>query len=475
MESREAGGGETGVWILIAGLPYDVEVKWLESTGTQYIVLPTTAGQCYGFDLSVTDVATTGYNVYVGNGTTNDSCVGVDNGNINSSYIRIRTTLTFSRNTGAAKQISAKNGTITVNGSNIGTYDASLPLGNNNNAMAIFAYSFGSFRSICRVMSYKLYGANWKLLLDVIPVRFMNELGQSEGAMYDHVSHKLFRNQGTGSFVIGPDVAMPIMGLHFMKSYMRFTARDYVQNGLIAMWDGIENAGWGIHVDSLSQWNDLIGGFLLQANNGVSGDFSNGHLHAGIPFYNGAGDPVDKTGIRYYEPAIAVKTYLNSGLFTIEIVFSHDTSSLNSWQKSNYLDFGLGLVSSHSSICFMVNGDVKLKNGVLASGTVIESISVPDGTRASRSLVIDKDSLYASIYGSGAFLTSQELNSGNAWGQTDSIVYTNTCVGNVDDGSAANTWSYDKSLSSSSNIYSIRIYSRPLLAAEIFSNYIIDK
>lgn len=27
------------------------------------------------------------------------------------------------------------------------------------------------------------------------------------------------------------------------------TARDYVQDGLVAMWDGIENAGWGVHSD----------------------------------------------------------------------------------------------------------------------------------------------------------------------------------------------------------------------------------
>ena len=29
------------------------------------------------------------------------------------------------------------------------------------------------------------------------------------------------------------------------------TARDYVQSGLVAMWDGIENAGWGRHVSEL--------------------------------------------------------------------------------------------------------------------------------------------------------------------------------------------------------------------------------
>ena len=42
---------------------------------------------------------------------------------------------------------------------------------------------------------------------DFVPVRFTNELGQSEGAMYDRVSGQLFRNQGEGAFGIGPDKA----------------------------------------------------------------------------------------------------------------------------------------------------------------------------------------------------------------------------------------------------------------------------
>lgn len=36
------------------------------------------------------------------------------------------------------------------------------------------------------------------------------------------------------------------------------TARDYVQDGLIAMWDGIENSGWGKH-DAMPRCIDLMG------------------------------------------------------------------------------------------------------------------------------------------------------------------------------------------------------------------------
>ena len=48
------------------------------------------------------------------------------------------------------------------------------------------------------------------------------------------------------------------------------SARDYIQNGLVAMWDGIENIGWGQHSDSASAWVNLMGNsnydFTLQNN-----------------------------------------------------------------------------------------------------------------------------------------------------------------------------------------------------------------
>lgn len=37
------------------------------------------------------------------------------------------------------------------------------------------------------------------------------------------------------------------------------SAADYLQSGLIAMWDGIENAGWGTHNGAVTTWKDLVG------------------------------------------------------------------------------------------------------------------------------------------------------------------------------------------------------------------------
>ena len=50
------------------------------------------------------------------------------------------------------------------------------------------------------------------------------------------------------------------------------TARDYVQDGLIEMWDGIENAGWGVHNPNATEWKDLVGDNDITLVGGVFGD-----------------------------------------------------------------------------------------------------------------------------------------------------------------------------------------------------------
>ena len=424
-------------------LPYDYEVEYIESTGAQYIAFPITDTNCYGFDLSVTDVATTGYNVYVGNGTSNDFCVCVNNGNINSTYIRIRTALTWANSTGATKRISAKNGIITANGANVGTYDASLSLGNNNNAMGIFAYSNGILKSVCRVMSYKLYGAVRELLLDVIPVRFTNELGVSEGAMYDKVSGRLFRNAGTGAFVIGPDKAatsVPVMGLHFMRR-PGYTAKDYVQDGLVAMWDGIENAGWGVHDAEATTWKDLIG----------NGDMS---LTYGSMTFSESACVVTNGLLRTTLGQIA--TALNGKEITVEAVYvatgrgypiiaPNSSPALNIWNNGgNSMLFNI-FGSNIGDLGWMVT--------VRDSSTpplshLVYAVSESDGNcRGYLDGALKKtDTLPATL--TTGYSTAQDFGIGN---------------------SSSSGMSFDGQMSA------MRIYSRALTAAEIANNYAVDK
>ena len=45
-----------------------------------------------------------------------------------------------------------------------------------------------------------------------------------------------------------------------------YTAKDYFDDAPTAAWDGIENAGWGVHDANATVWKDLFGGFDLTVN-----------------------------------------------------------------------------------------------------------------------------------------------------------------------------------------------------------------
>lgn len=79
------------------------------------------------------------------------------------------------------------------------------PFDDSKSSMNVYLFACNGFSSIgCRVFHVQRL-VDGVLYFDLIPVRFTNENGVSEGAMYDRVSGQLFRNAGTGAFVIGPD------------------------------------------------------------------------------------------------------------------------------------------------------------------------------------------------------------------------------------------------------------------------------
>ena len=70
------------------------------------------------------------------------------------------------------------------------------------------------------------------------------------------------------------------------------TAKDYVQDGLVAMWDGIENAGWGVHDQNATVWKDLVGDFDFDLSSASPAILSNGitlteeSIHTNLPQVN---------------------------------------------------------------------------------------------------------------------------------------------------------------------------------------------
>jgi hypothetical protein len=140
------------------------------------------------------------------------------------------------------------NQTITANGE---VTSVAFSGGITDKAIYLFAANFERPMLINgdnRIYAVKFYDVSGILTFDAIPVRKVNI-----GYMYDRVSGQLFGNQGTGEFVLGKDVGDDV----------EYTAKDYVQDGLVTMWDSIENGGFGVHNEGLTTitpWVDCKGG-----------------------------------------------------------------------------------------------------------------------------------------------------------------------------------------------------------------------
>jgi hypothetical protein len=209
--------------------PYDAVVEYLESTGTQWIDTGykstpysrwevdfksnkllgkvfqsiiggqdnTSFNRLSGIIVSDNTqfrvVVTTAYNLQNGilNGIFFDA--NIDFYNVYDSQIRhlygidVKNRKSYVDN----KEITGSDGNCFTN------YNVALLARNSSGTISNFA-------------SGLLYGfkhwENDELVQHFIPVRFTNENGETEGAMYDRVSGQLFRNAGTGAFVLGSDL-----------------------------------------------------------------------------------------------------------------------------------------------------------------------------------------------------------------------------------------------------------------------------
>ena len=225
-------------------------------------------------------------------------------------------------------------------------------------------------------------------------------------------------------------------------AHAEVSARSYVQNGLIAQWDGIENAGWGVHDASAAKPVELVSGIETELVGTMpagerSFTFGNGYLH-----FNSE----------------AIKNAVNAGQLTVEIV----TKETGSFQgNGGFVAFGKatrgfwfyqgqGAFISTYSYHAAVSGEYK--NYALSAHNVttfsfLLSSGVEDST-----LGVDGASPYAwaKIY---RYATDM----------TDTDCYLGTIAGN---------WLNTKA---KAHVFSIRVYSRKLSTAEVTANGAIDR
>lgn len=123
------------------------------------------------------------------------------------------------------------------------------------------------------------------------------------------------------------------------------TAADYVQDGLIAMWDGIENAGWGVNDKSVRYLQELVGGTRTITTNAYR-------------VWSAAGDSLEVPADAPNNAAAYVNNIISSTVVTnaqtVEIVAYKTADDYNSstnaiatfplwWCNSSYNGFAIGI------------------------------------------------------------------------------------------------------------------------------------
>ena len=223
------------------------------------------------------------------------------------------------------------------------------------------------------------------------------------------------------------------------------TAKDYVQNGLVAMWDGIENAGWGVHDASAATWKDLTGnGYDISVNNSI---------------FTWTQNSIKPLSTSNFVPLSSPSGAYSAERGTIEAIFRISSVSgsfgrvwSNSSSGSNYrLALLISNVAPSVAIqCGSTGGSKFAETGIatIDVGSIVSASFYRDST-SNMGITVNRTNYvlsgFSSVY--------------NAQGRM--------CIFGDNANTAGNNVFGD--------IYSIRSYSRALTAAEIAANYAIDK
>jgi len=196
--------GDVVITVIAQVLPYDAEVEYLQSSGTQYINTGIKPNNTYTFDTKVTmtqskfncvfwgvrssgTTTTTGRQCYLNCNTASGS-----NKKLTFYTTNINSESNWKADVMAVGQMYSYTGLTCVSA----MYEMTYPV-------TLFAFNkagtIDPAPGICRIGQFTVYNNGVKIM-DMIPVR----IGQV-GYMFDKVSGELFGNEGTGSFTYGND------------------------------------------------------------------------------------------------------------------------------------------------------------------------------------------------------------------------------------------------------------------------------
>ncbi len=270
------------------------------------------------------------------------------------------------------------------------------------------------------------------------------EVTNSNGSVYSCTGWKLYNendvvvSNGTGSaFTYVHPTPAAYRKLEWQWEITSPPTR-YVQDGLIACWDGIENAGAGVHEDNVAVWKSIVGGYEFTLNN-VTVD-ANCMTFAGSTSSYGTLSATD-----------TASTFLAAKSGTLEIVYRSRT--------------GTG-----SQVIMQSTGAAGMAFSIWETSKILPYTSSSQAAQLSFSFTSGTEVNFAAVrYVSGAPVTAiangSALSPANAssWASPGS----ETIIGNRYTKASANSFP--------GSIYAIRLYDRQLTDPEILANQSIDQ
>lgn len=258
--------------------------------------------------------------------------------------------------------------------------------------------------SVCRLYYCKMW-RDGTLVRDFVPIKV-----GTEGCLYDKVTATVYHNPGTVPFVCGAEVAETVL---WKKSY---SAKDYLTTGLIGLYDGVENNGYGQHDSTTNVWKDLAGGYDAVDSQKIGfGTW----LSNGFEFSQSTG-----SSTTFWNSSFPV-----SGLsdFTYECV----VTPYSGYQQLYRGIFGnMGDTTSKRGVCgFQYNGtttwygtydggDLIAVNTSLFTTNQIETISLVSDSQSGNYYIYRDGSLFATGSGTKHTLNFNGLLIGMAYGKT---------------------------------------------------------
>ena len=241
--------------------------------------------------------------------------------------------------------------------------------------------------------------------------------------------------------------------------------KEYVKNGLICWWDGIDNAGPGLHSSNTGTWKNL--GSLGSAYDATR-SYRNTYWEDNAARFDAS--------YCFLTPNYLMSSHMK-GEWTVEAVFTPDSGWFRTYRGvfGDHSSAGKGLIGLQYGGSTIGNGVYQQGSGAGDKATMmLRSSAFSGGNIYHVSFVGSKTGVSFKIYINATEVTSSSPSYSSRTGPSsgDNLVLTSThgfCIG-----SAMGSRASDSARNYSGKIHCVRVYNRAISEPEIVSNYKID-